>query len=142
MGDVTSRLALPAAVLALLTAAPLAGCSSASTSAPASLPATASAPAASPSAPASPAGDSASGSASASAAKACAELDAWQKQHGNSAAPPQQVFNDMINAPEPLSGDFTAWDLTVHTGSPDEKAALLKVWTDCAKAEAAALEGK
>jgi hypothetical protein len=42
---------------------------------------------------------------------------------------------------EPLSGDFIAWDLAVGTSQPDAEADLLKVWTDCAKAEAAAMGG-
>lgn len=126
-----------AVVLAALAAASLAACSSPSTSAPGSLPASAGASA--PSLPAS-APPSAPAAAAASA-RACAELDAWQKKHGNSAAPPQQVFDDLINAPQPLSGDFTAWDLAAGTSQPDAEADLLKVWTDCAKAEAAVLGG-
>jgi hypothetical protein len=77
----------------------------------------------------------------AAAAKACAELSAWQKKHGNSAVPPQEVFNDLIGAPQPLSGDFFTWDFAVEESLPDAEADLLKVWTDCAKAEAAALGG-
>jgi hypothetical protein len=140
----TSRASSLAAVLVVLTAAPLAACSSASTAAPGSPPASASAPASSPAAqapPSAPASAGTSSSASAASAKACAELDAWQKKHGNSAAPPQAVFNDLINTPQPLSGDFTTWDFAVETSLPDAQADLLKVWTDCAKAEAAAIGG-
>lgn len=135
----------PLAALAFLAAASLAACSSASTSASSSPPAFASAPAsplsasAPPSAPATPAGDPPS--ASAASAKACAELDAWQKEHGNSVAPPQEVFDDLIDTPQPLSVDFTTWDFAVETNLPDAEADLLKVWTDCAKAEAAAMGG-
>jgi len=131
-------LAALAVVLAALAAAGLAACSSASTSAPRSLPASASASASSLPASAPP---SAPATAAAASAKACAELSAWQKKHGNSAAPPQNVFDDLINAPQPLSGDFFAWDLAAGTSQPAAEADLLKVWTDCAKAEAAALGG-
>lgn len=95
--------------------------------------------AAPPSSPAAPASRAATGSpapASAAAARACAELSAWQKKHGSSAVPPQSVSQDLMSTPDPLSGDFLAWDLAAGTGQPDAEADLLKVWTDCARAEA------
>jgi hypothetical protein len=51
------------------------------------------------------------------------------------------VSEDLMGTSEPLSGDFIAWDLAVGTSQPDAEADLLKVWTDCAKAEAAAMGG-
>lgn len=117
---------LAAAVLA----AGLAACGSAPSSPPA-------APASSPAAPASHAAAGSPAPASgAAAARACAELSAWQKKHGDSAVPPQSVSQDLMSTPDPLSGDFLAWDLAAGTGQPDAEADLLKVWTDCAKAEA------
>lgn len=131
------RSGLSVAALAVFAAASLAACSSGSTSAPGSPPASASAPASSlpasapPPATASPAGDP----SSAASAKACAELDAWQKKHGISAAPPQEVFNDLTSTPQPLSADFSAWYFAVETNLPDAQTDLLKVWTDCIKVE-------
>lgn len=127
----TSRL-LAAAGTAVL-AAGLAACSSAASSPPA-VPASSRAAPASHAATGSPA--PASASASAAAARACAGLSAWQKKHGNSAVPPQSVSQDLMSTPDPLSGDFLAWDLAAGTGQPDAESDLLKVWTDCAKAEA------
>lgn len=121
-----------------LAAASLAACSSAASSSH-SAPASSGTPVSA--ALASHAAAASSAPASAASAKACAELHAWQKTHGNSAAPPQNVFDDLINTPQPLSGDFTAWDLAVSTEQPDAEADLLKVWTDCAKAEADAMGG-
>lgn len=135
--------ARPLAVLAVLAAASLAACSSAASSshsAPASsgTPASTAPAAAAAASTASTAGDP---TAAAASAKACAELHAWQKTHGNSAAPPQNVFDDLINTPQPLSGDFTGWYFAVETNLPSAQTDLLKVWTDCAKAEADATGG-